>query len=108
MTVHYELPTATDFSALAGVHHPAITIYASTSPVVSERELAQVAVKSSFDDAIEQARAGGAESSDVDALRAERDRVLAQEIPWEAIRAALGDPAPDPYRSGLHSARKAR
>ena len=89
MTVHYELPTTTDFSALAGAHHPAITIYASTSPVVSERELAQVAVKSSFDDAIEQARAAGAESSDVDALRAERDRVLAQDIPWEALARSL-------------------
>ena len=28
MTVHYELPTTADFTALAGPHHPAITIYA--------------------------------------------------------------------------------
>ena len=89
MTVHYELPTTADFTALAGVHHPAITIYASTSPIVSERELAQVSVKSSFDEAIEQVRASGAESSAVDALRAERDRVLAQEIPWEALARSL-------------------
>ncbi|MFC5788524.1 hypothetical protein EDM22_03550 [Agromyces tardus] len=89
MTVHYELPTTADFTALAGAHHPAITIYASTSPVVSERELAQVAVKSAFDEAIEQVRASGAESSDIEALRAERNRVLAQEVPWEALARSL-------------------
>ena len=89
MTVHYELPTTAEFTALAGAHHPAITIYASTSPVVSERELAQVAVKSAFDEAIEQVRASGAESSDIEALRAERNRVLAQEVPWEALARSL-------------------
>ena len=52
MTVHHELPTTTDFATLAGEHHPAITIYAATSPVVSERERAEVAVKSAFDEAI--------------------------------------------------------
>ena len=30
MTVHYELPTTTDFAALAGPHHPAITIMTLT------------------------------------------------------------------------------
>ena len=49
MTVHYELPTASDFQALAGEHHPAVTIYASTAPIVSERERAETAVKSAFD-----------------------------------------------------------
>ena len=57
MTVHYQLPTAADFATLAGTHHPSITIYASTSPVVSERERSAVAVKSGFDDAIEQVKA---------------------------------------------------
>jgi hypothetical protein len=89
MTVHYELPTTADFSALAGEHHPAITIYASTSPVVSERELAQVTVKSAFDEAIERVRAGGAEASEIDALRTERDRVLGQDIPWESLARSL-------------------
>ena len=66
MTLHYELPTTADFAALAGPHHPAITIYASTSPVVSERERSEVAVKSAFDDAIEQVKASGASAAEVD------------------------------------------
>ena len=85
MTVHYELPTTADFAVLAGEHHPAITIYASTSPVVSERERAEVAVKSAFDEAIEQVKASGAEHAEVAALRTERDAVLADADVWTAL-----------------------
>ncbi|MRG59416.1 hypothetical protein GE115_05945 [Agromyces sp. CFH 90414] len=82
MTVHYALPTTADFTALAGPHHPAITLYASTSPVVAERERAEVAVKSGFDEAIEQVRAGGATAAEVDDLRGRRDAILADQQLW--------------------------
>ena len=88
MTVHYELPTAADFAALAGTHHPSITIYASTSPVVSERERAAVAVKSAFDDAIEQVKASGAANAELDALRAERDAIIGDQQLWAGLSPA--------------------
>ena len=82
MTLHYELPTTADFAALAGPHHPAITIYASTSPVVSERERSEVAVKSAFDDAIEQVKASGASAAEVDELRRARDAIVLDQQLW--------------------------
>lgn len=89
MTVHYELPTTTDFSALAGPHHPAITIYASTSPVVTERERAEVAVKSAFDEAIEQVKASGASNHELSELRRERDVIVGDEGLWAGLARAL-------------------
>jgi hypothetical protein len=89
MTVHYELPTTADFAALAGPHHPAITIYTSTSPVVSERERAEVAVKSAFDEAIEQVRSDGASGPEVDALRTARDRILSDQQLWARLARSL-------------------
>jgi hypothetical protein len=89
MTVHYELPTTTDFTALAGPHHPAITIYASTSPVVTERERAEVAVKSAFDEAIEQVKASGASNHELNGLRRERDAIVGDEGLWARLARAL-------------------
>jgi hypothetical protein len=89
MTVHYELPTTTDFQALAGEHHPAITIYASTSPVVSERERAEVAVRSLFDEAFERLRAAGTDSSELDALKSQRDAVVADKDIWSSLARSL-------------------
>lgn len=89
MTVHYELPTTSDFAALAGAHHPAITIYAATSPVVSERERAEVAVKSGFDDAIEQIKQGGASAAELSALRAERDKILGDQRLWGGLARSI-------------------
>lgn len=89
MTVHYELPTASDFQALAGEHHPAVTIYASTAPIVSERERAETAVKSSFDEALDRLRADGADPGDIDALKSERDRVIADKGIWSALSRSL-------------------
>ena len=89
MSVHYELPTAADFATLAGDHHPAITIYASTSPVVSERERAEVAVKSAFDAAIEQVRSGEASGPEVDALRRARDQILSDQPLWAGLARSL-------------------
>ncbi|MDQ0576779.1 baeRF11 domain-containing protein [Agromyces albus] len=89
MTVHYELPTTADFAALAGVHDPAITIYVSTSPVVSERERAEVGVKSAFDDAIEQVRAADAAGPVVAEFRAERDRILADQQLWGSLARSM-------------------
>ncbi|GAA2444112.1 hypothetical protein [Agromyces soli] len=89
MTVHYELPTAADFSVLAGAHHPAVTIYASTSPVVSERERAEVAVKSGFDEALEHLKAAGADTAELDAIRAERDRILGDQQLWGGLARSL-------------------
>lgn len=89
MTVHYELPTAADFTVLAGEHHPAVTIYASTSPVVSERERAEVAVKSGFDEALEHLKGAGAEASELEAIRAERDRILTDQQLWGGLARSL-------------------
>jgi Bacterial archaeo-eukaryotic release factor family 3 len=82
MTIHYELPTTADFAALAGPHDPAVTIYASTSPVVSERERAEVAVKSAFDEAIEQVKHSDAPGPDVDSIRAARHAILGDLQLW--------------------------
>ncbi|MBM7506005.1 hypothetical protein ACFPER_02735 [Agromyces aurantiacus] len=89
MTVHYELPTTTDFAALQGEHHPAITVYASTSPVVSERERAEVAVRSLFDEAFERLRAMDADASEVDALKTGRDAVVADKDIWSGLARSL-------------------
>ncbi|MGX5696817.1 baeRF11 domain-containing protein [Agromyces soli] len=89
MTVHYQLPTAADFTVLAGEHHPAVTIYTSTSPVVSERERAEVAVRSGFDEALEHLKVAGAEASDLDAIRAERDRIVADQQLWGGLARSL-------------------
>jgi hypothetical protein len=89
MTVHYELPTASDFQALAGEHHPAVTIYASTAPIVSERERAETAVKSAFDEALDRLRADGGDPGEIDALKAERDKVIADKGVWSALSRSL-------------------
>ena len=89
MTVHYELPTTADFAALAGPHDPALTIYASTSPVVSERERAEVAVKSAFDEGIERVKHSGARGSDVDALREAKQAVLGDFELWGNLARSL-------------------
>ncbi|GAA1789964.1 hypothetical protein [Agromyces lapidis] len=89
MTVHYELPTTADFAALAGAHHPAITVYLSTSPVVSERERAEVAARSAFDEAIEQVRSNGASSAEVAELRAERDAIIGDQRLWGALARSM-------------------
>lgn len=89
MSVHYELPTTADFAELAGPHHPAITIYASTSPVVSERERAEVAVKSAFDDAIEQVKSGGSSGPELDGLRRARDQILGDLRLWARLARSL-------------------
>lgn len=89
MTVHYELPTTADFAVLAGPHHPAVTIYASTSPVVSERERAEVAVKSAFDEAIEQVKASGASAAELEQLRAERRSILVDQQLWAGLARSL-------------------
>ena len=89
MTVHYELPTTADFGALAGPHYPAITIYASTSPVVTERERAEVAVKSAFDEAIEQVKASGASNRELTELRSERDAIIGDQGLWAGLARSL-------------------
>jgi len=82
MTVHYQLPTTADFAVLAGRHHPAVTIYAATSPVVNERERAEVAVKSAFDEAFEQLKAMGTSGPDADSIRRARDEILGNLQLW--------------------------
>ena len=89
MTVHYELPTTADFATLAGPHDPAITIYTSTSPVVTERERAEVAVKSAFDEAIERVKSSGASAAEIDRLREERDAILSDQSIWAGLARSL-------------------
>lgn len=69
MTVRHALPTTTELQALSGEQELAVTIYAATSPTVPERERAQVAVKSFFDEAIERARELGATQAQLEAVR---------------------------------------
>lgn len=89
MTVHYQLPTAADFAALAGEHHPAISIYVSTSPVVTERERAEVAVRSAFDQAIDQVKASGADFAEIEALKGEKERIVADQSLWGALARSM-------------------
>jgi hypothetical protein len=89
MTVHYELPTTADFAALAGPHDPAITIYAATSPVVNERERAEVAVKSAFDETLEQIKSAGASGREVDAIRRARDEILGDTRLWANLARSM-------------------
>ncbi len=74
---------------MAGPHDPAITVYAATSPVVTERERAEVAVKSAFDEAIEQVKASGASSRELSELRAARHAILADEDLWAGLARSL-------------------
>ena len=76
------------FRGAGGPAHPAITIYASTSPVVSERERAEVAVKSAFDEAIEQVKASGASNRRARRARARHATAII------GRPAALGRPRP--------------
>ncbi len=89
MTVHYELPTTADFSELAGRHAPAITIYAATSPVVNERERAEVAVKSAFDEAFEQLKSLDPSGPDVDSIRRARDEILGNLRLWGTLSRSM-------------------
>lgn len=69
MTVRYDLPSSTEIEALVQQQDLAVTIYAATSPAVHERERAQVAVKSFFDEAIERAKGLGASTESIETVR---------------------------------------
>jgi len=56
---------------------------------VSERERAEVAVKSSFDEAIEQVKASGAPNAELEALRRERDAVIGDQQIWAGLARSI-------------------
>ncbi|MWB99684.1 hypothetical protein [Agromyces seonyuensis] len=89
MSVHYQLPTAADFAVLGGAHDPAISLYASTSPVVAERERARTAVRSLFTKGLDQVKSRGASAADVEALRVEIDAVDGDLQLWGGLSRSL-------------------
>jgi len=57
--------------------------------VVSERERAEVAVKSAFDEAIEQLKSADASGPEIAAVRAERDRILGDLQLWGSLARSM-------------------
>lgn len=89
MTVRHALPTTTELQALSGEQELAVTIYAATSPVVPERERAQVAVKSFFDEAIERARELGATPAQLEAVRQGQSELSGYAELWTDVAQSL-------------------
>lgn len=89
MTVRYELPDDQTLATLAGRRESSITIYAASAPVVDQRERAQAAVRSLFDEAFEQLRARSAPSAALSAIAAERDRILQDGELWGGLSRSL-------------------
>ncbi len=89
LTVRYDLPTPTEFEALGREQDLAVTIYAATSPIVHERERAQVAVKSFFDDAIERAKGLEASADSVEAIRRQQVEFAGSAELWTDVSRSL-------------------
>jgi hypothetical protein len=89
VTVRHALPTTTELQALSGERELAVTIYAATSPVVPERERAQVAVKSFYDEAIERARELGATPAQLEAVRQGQAELSGYAEVWTDVARSL-------------------
>ncbi|MDN5791038.1 MAG: hypothetical protein L0H25_09240 [Micrococcales bacterium] len=89
MTVRYDLPSPTELETLVRQQDLAVTIYAATSPVVHERERAQVAVKSFFDEAIERAKALGASSESIETVRKRQAQHAGSAELWTDVSRSL-------------------
>ncbi|MEO8908314.1 MAG: hypothetical protein ABI310_09590 [Microbacteriaceae bacterium] len=89
MSVQYELPSADDFVRLAQRREHAITIYAATSPAVGKRETSFTAVKSAFDDAIDQVTTSGASFAQRAALQAQWQEIAADDQLWGNLAVSI-------------------
>lgn len=89
LATRYELPTLEDLNRLGERRDYAITIYAQTSPIVSERNASFLNAKSSFDQAIHLVRESGASHATETALRAEWDALAEGIEPWSRLSSSL-------------------
>lgn len=90
MVTRYELPTLEDLNRLGEQSEQAITIYAQTSPIVSERQGSFLNAKSGFDAAINSLRGTGRLSHATEsALRAQWAAIADGIEPWNRLSASL-------------------
>jgi hypothetical protein len=89
MVTRYELPTLDDLNRLGERRDHAITIYAQTSPIVSERQSSFLNAKSAFDAAINVLRAGGLGHNVESSLRSQWDAIAGGVEPWNRLSASL-------------------
>ncbi|HSO70118.1 MAG TPA: hypothetical protein VLQ67_10815 [Arachnia sp.] len=89
MTTHHQLPTSADLRALDGDFAGAVSLYVETSPNPSERERAQVALKSGFDSALRQLEEHGVDRGVREGIAAERDAILDDHELWGKLSRSL-------------------
>jgi Bacterial archaeo-eukaryotic release factor family 11 len=89
MATRYELPTLEDLNRLGESRERAITIYAQTSPIVSERQASFLNAKSGFDTAIHNLRQDGLARATENALRAQWDSIADGIEPWSRLSSSL-------------------
>ncbi len=89
MVTRYELPTLEDLNRLGEQREQAITIYAQTSPIVSERQGSFLNAKSGFDTAINTLRDAGLSHPTETALRSQWATVADGIEPWNRLSASL-------------------
>lgn len=88
MATQYQLPTLDDLTRLAEPHELAVSIYVTTSPIVSERTTSQVTAKSAFDACIGRVRAAGVRHATETALRQQWESVVNDEL-WSRLSSSL-------------------
>lgn len=88
MATQHQIPTLDDLTRLAEPHELAVTIYVSTSPIVSERTTSQVTAKSSFDACIAKVREAGVKHAAETALRQQWESVVNDEL-WSRLSSSL-------------------
>jgi hypothetical protein len=89
MVTRYELPTLDDLNRLGERRDHAITIYAQTSPIVSERQASFLNAKSQFDSAINALRGVGLGHNVENSLRGQWDAIADAVEPWNRLSASL-------------------
>ncbi|KAB1661844.1 hypothetical protein F8O07_08140 [Pseudoclavibacter sp. CFCC 13796] len=89
MAIRYTLPTTEILQELAGERPASVTVYVDAQPTVTERERAQTAVKSLFDEAVSQLKVAGESQSVIDAIQTRRDEVLAENDVWADLARSL-------------------
>lgn len=88
MSPRYRLPSLGDLHRLAQPRPYAVTIYAQTSPIVSERSTSFLTVKSAFNAAVGRLREAHAAPPEA-ALRRQWDALAAEESVWSRLSASL-------------------
>lgn len=89
MSTHHQLPTPDDLRALDGDFAGAVSVYVETSPQPSERERAQVALKSGFDAALRELDEHGVDRGVRESIAAARDAILDDHELWGKLSRSL-------------------